>query len=249
MSARYLLRFDDICPTMNWGIWKLIEQILCQSEISPILAVIPDNQDRALMAAAAIDDFWSEVRKWQARGWTIGLHGYQHLYVTREAGIVGIAKKSEFAGLSEQEQEDKLQRAIGIFRKEGVTPEVWVAPSHSFDRATVTALKRIGIRTISDGLTVSPHIDADGMLWIPQQLWKFRRRPFGVWTVCLHLNSWAPKDVDRFRDDVQQYSPAIIDVPTVVNSSKSNGSRALDAIYGAAHLAALSIRRQMRPSS
>lgn len=249
MSPRYLLRFDDVCPTMNWKRWKEIEEVLCRLEISPILAVIPDNQDRTLMAAAAIDGFWSEVRKWQARGWTIGLHGYQHLYVTREAGIVGIAKKSEFAGLSEQEQEDKLQRAIGIFRNEGVTPEVWVAPSHSFDRATIAVLKRIGIRTISDGLAVSPHVDADGMLWIPQQLWKFRRRPFGVWTVCFHLNSWTTEDMDRFRDDVRQYGPAITDMPAVVNSCKQNGNRALDAIYAAAHSTALSIRRQMRPSS
>ena len=45
MSAKYLVRFDDICPTMNWSVWEAVEEVLVEADIKPILAVIPDNQD------------------------------------------------------------------------------------------------------------------------------------------------------------------------------------------------------------
>src|SRR4051794_18231999 len=48
MVPRYLLRFDDICPTMNWPIWDRVEQTLIDQDIQPIVAVIPNNQDPAL---------------------------------------------------------------------------------------------------------------------------------------------------------------------------------------------------------
>src|ERR1700676_5179596 len=77
MSVKFLLRFDDICPTMDWKIWNEVETILVEEGIKPILAVIPDNQDETLHDAEPNRHFWDRVRSWQTRGWTIGLHGYQ----------------------------------------------------------------------------------------------------------------------------------------------------------------------------
>src|SRR5215472_8164987 len=99
MGARYLIRFDDICPTMNWVIWERVEKILVSTGIKPILAVVPDNQDPRLRAAEPNLDFWNKVRGWQSRGWTIGLHGYQHLASTRDGGVLKINKWGEFSGL------------------------------------------------------------------------------------------------------------------------------------------------------
>ncbi|HEX2228742.1 MAG TPA: DUF2334 domain-containing protein, partial [Candidatus Binatia bacterium] len=78
MAARYIIRFDDICPTMNWDIWQQIEKILFQNRLEPILAIVPDNRDTSLMVREARSEFWATARSWQARGWTIGVHGYQH---------------------------------------------------------------------------------------------------------------------------------------------------------------------------
>ena len=78
-----LLRFDDICPTMNWGTWDAGRGPDGPLGLRPILAVVPDNRDPKLVAGPPRADFWERVRGWQARGWTIALHGYQHLYVTR----------------------------------------------------------------------------------------------------------------------------------------------------------------------
>ena len=41
-KTQYLLRFDDICPTMRWDIWAEIEPILIQRNLKPILAVVPE---------------------------------------------------------------------------------------------------------------------------------------------------------------------------------------------------------------
>ena len=73
-GARYLVRFDDLCPTMNWANWRVLEAMLLQAGISPILAVVPDNRDPKLVAGPPAPDFWDHVRAWQARGWAIGLH-------------------------------------------------------------------------------------------------------------------------------------------------------------------------------
>jgi peptidoglycan/xylan/chitin deacetylase (PgdA/CDA1 family) len=204
MNARYLLRFDDICPTMNWEIWAEIEKILTGFKIKPILAVVPDNQDSHLQVAPAHPDFWQQVRRWQSQGWTIGLHGYQHRYVTAEAGIIGFNNYSEFAGLPSAEQEAMLQKGLAIFQHERVRADVWIAPAHSFDTATVTVLKELGLHFINDGFFVFPRVD-NGILWVPQQLWDFRPMPFGVWTVCFHHNEWTPEEMLRFRYNIRQY--------------------------------------------
>jgi hypothetical protein len=44
----FLLRFDDICPTMNWRIWLEVDGLLLERNIKPIIAVIPDDKNQAL---------------------------------------------------------------------------------------------------------------------------------------------------------------------------------------------------------
>ena len=62
-STHYLLRFDDICPTMNWTVWRQIEAALIEHQLKPMLAVVPDNQDPTLKVDTAVKDFWEHVRQ------------------------------------------------------------------------------------------------------------------------------------------------------------------------------------------
>ena len=241
MKTRFILRLDDICPTMNWRIWRLLERDLCELNIKPLMAVIPDNRDRDLMVSAAGgDDFWNGVRSWQKRGWTIGLHGYQHRYLTNMAGMYGRAARSEFAGLPYEIQEIKLRNAIRIFREQQVSPEVWVAPAHSFDATTVSILSKLGVRIISDGYAIYPYQDAEGVTWIPQQFGKFRKLPFGVWTICCHFNSWTDAETDRFRRDLRKYRRHFTAVDDVVKSYRERRRNWLD--LGANRLLDLGLR-------
>jgi predicted deacetylase len=150
----FLLRFDDICPTMNWRMWLEIDELLLKMSIKPIIAVIPDNKYQILFIEKEKEDFWSYVKERQKIGWIIGVHGYQHLCVARNEGIISINSCSEFAGLGEEEQEDKIVKALEIFRANNVKPDLFIAPWHSFDYTTLRVLRRHGIGVISDGFSL-----------------------------------------------------------------------------------------------
>lgn len=211
MTARYLLRFDDICPTMNWTVWSAIEPMLEKHRISPLIAVVPDNQHPKLNVQQARADFWQWVRERQAAGWCIAMHGYQHLYDSDQAGIMGINTRSEFAGHPEDVQREKLARGLAIFRENGVRADAWIAPGHSFDETTVRLLLELGVDTISDGFFLSP-VQHLGAYWIPQQFWHFRPMPGGLWTVCLHHNAYGEAEISQLRRWLGEYSDRMLSV-------------------------------------
>lgn len=215
MKAKYLIRFDDICPTMNWSVWAGVEEILLQNEVKPILAVVPDNQDPKLIVDPPAVDFWARVRLWQQNGWTIALHGYQHVYQTPGSGLVGLNCRSEFVGLSYDEQYKKLSRALEIFRQENVHIDTFVAPAHSFDVVTINALKDLGIKIISDGFYLRPVVSM-GAIFVPQQLWRLRSMLFGVWTVCYHANCFSAENISSFKKDILFYKKSITSMKSVI---------------------------------
>ena len=44
-KLKILLRFDDICPTMNWEQWDRAKQLMNEKGVTALLGVIPDCQD------------------------------------------------------------------------------------------------------------------------------------------------------------------------------------------------------------
>lgn len=230
-KAYYLLRFDDICPTMNWRIWSEIESLLIQSGIRPILAVVPDNRDPKLMIDPGDANFWGRVRSWQSKGWAIALHGYQHYYTNRNPGILRLTPQSEFAGLARVEQEAKLESGLAIFHREGVRTDCWVAPSHSFDWTTVELLAELGVKVISDGLWPWPHTGRRGMTWVPQQLWdRLCPRLPGVWTACYHHNTWSAERLEHFRSNIKGFTSQITSLANVLDSFKGRRLTLLDRV-------------------
>lgn len=229
MTASYLIRMDDICPTMNWAVWDRIEAVFDNYSIKPILAVVPDNQDPQLMVDAANDEFWQRVRGWQRKGWTVGLHGYQHKYETSNSGIVGLNARSEFAGITKALQVERISNGIAIMMSEGVVPNVWVAPGHSFDDNTINALVKNGINVLSDGFFFRP-VTYRGALWIPQQLWRFRALPFGLWTVCFHHNSFNERNLLAFEADIFKYRSQIVAFDNVLATHPASESGIVDKL-------------------
>lgn len=244
MSAKYLVRFDDICPTMDWSIWGKIESVLNKHSIKPILAVVPDNRDPMLMVDPACEIFWERVRAWQAAGWTIALHGYQHRYETTHSGLLGVNSFSEFAGLSYVEQRAKLVQAVAVFSTHGVRVDGWVAPAHAFDATTVKILLELGINVISDGFASRP-VKRLGAVWIPQQMWRFRAMPFGVWTVCYHHNHLSDSAIGQFEMDVARFAHVITSVDQVVRGYPIKPVGFLDATMSLAWLTALRLKRRL----
>lgn len=190
-SAQYLFRVDDACPSMHSERWDACERIFDRFGIKPIVAVVPDNRDPNLECRKRDPLFWNRVRAWQQKGWTIAMHGYQHQfhYVDRRKLILPFYDRSEFAGLSFLEQSEKIRAAWQIFAREQVKPTVWIAPAHCFDQTTLQAIEReTPIRIISDGIARNQYYE-DGFYWLPQQLWSFKEKTYGLWTICLHPNN------------------------------------------------------------
>jgi predicted deacetylase len=185
---RLLLRFDDLCPTMNWDVWDRIEALLDESGVQPILAVVPANEDPRLVVDRENPKFWDRARAWQAKGWVIGQHGYRHVYDSKDPGLVPWWRQSEFAGHPYEVQHARLEQGLKALRREGLNPSTWVAPSHTFDAVTVRALHQLGLRVISDGVGFRPYVDDVGMVWIPMQPWRPWPVRSGTWTLCFHHN-------------------------------------------------------------
>jgi predicted deacetylase len=224
IGPRYLIRLDDACPTIHWERWERVAALLDDYDVRPIVGVIPDNQDEFLHINPPRANFWEVVSKWQRKGWTIGLHGYQHRYVTQDGGLVPISNKSEFAGLALQIQEEKIRKGWQIFQSHRLKPSVWIAPAHSFDKNTLIALKReTDIELISDGIALNC-FTCDGFHWIPQQLWRFRRMPFGTFTICLHPNKMSEGALQQLERDLSKHRRMFIGLSEVQFFTRAKNS-------------------------
>ena len=107
---KILVRFDDICPTMDWNQWNRAMKILKLYHVKPLIGVIPDCQDPDLLIDLPRRDFWDYLKALQADGFAIAMHGYLHLYDTNAQGIVNGTSLSEFAGHSYEEQYEKIRK-------------------------------------------------------------------------------------------------------------------------------------------
>jgi Predicted deacetylase len=179
---------------MNKAKWNKIEGLLDKYDIKPIVGVIPNNEDAELLKYEQNHEFWNTVRAWRDKGWTIGMHGYNHVYSTTSGGINPVNKRSEFAGLSLEKQKGKIQKGIQILNSQGINPEVFIAPSHTFDENTLNALEEISlIRIISDTVANDVYFKSN-FFFLPQQSGKVRRLPFKVITFCYHPNQMIDED-------------------------------------------------------
>jgi predicted deacetylase len=202
--AQYLLRIDDLCPTMHARRWNRLRLLIEEFKIRPILAVIPDNQDHSLDASTPDPSFWNQMRAMKSAGATIALHGFRHLCRSTGRSLLRINRTSEFAGVAIDDQRRYIATGLAMLRAQGLDPELWVAPRHGFDTNTLRALNEEGIRFLSDGLARIP-FQRGGLTWIPQQLWSPVIRSKGLWTICLHPNSTDRAALDTLRAFLQQH--------------------------------------------
>lgn len=196
--TRWLLRFDDVCPTMDWQRWNFVEPLLDAAGAQPMLAIVPDNRDPMLKRNPPNPLFWERARAWQKKGWIIAQHGYQHVYDTARPGLVPWWSRSEFAGHPKAEQEHRLREGFRLMAVEGLMPVAFSAPGHSFDDTTLDVVLTMGIRVVSDGVNFRPYRDGRGLIWIPVQPWTGGLPPCFVGTICIHLNTHpAPGALER----------------------------------------------------
>lgn len=193
----FLIRLDDACEYCDRENWKRMELLLDKYNIKPIFGIIPHCEDTELTEKYAFDaSFWENCDRWIQKGWIPALHGYNHVYSTECGGINPIHNRSEFAGLSIEEQQWKIERGVKILKEHKIAPEIFFAPSHTFDMNTLNALKnKSDIRIISDTVACDVYRKF-GFYFIPLQAGSVRRLPFRIVTFCYHPNTMKDRDFD-----------------------------------------------------
>lgn len=203
--AQYMLRIDDICPTMHRESWMRLVAMIREFRLRPILAVIPENHDPGLRQSPEAPELWAELRSLQAEGAAIGLHGFRHVCASHGRSLIPIHRETEFAGLPVEVQRKRLHTGLDILRNKGLHPSLWVAPRHGFDAKTLAALQSEGIMYLSDGMARRPHLRG-GVVWLPQQLWSPVMKDAGLWTICLHPGAPLLAQMPELRAFVEQHS-------------------------------------------
>lgn len=198
----YLIRLDDAAEYMDCAKWQRVEDILDSAHIVPLAGIIPNCLDTTFTSRYTKDEgFWAKSLRWQNKGWIIGLHGYTHVYNTRSGGINPVHDRSEFAGLPLSEQKEKIRAGYTILKSHSLEPQVFFAPSHTFDENTLEALKtETPIRIICDTIANKIYYK-NGFFFLPQQSGRCRTLPFKFTTIALHPNTMEENDftaLERF---------------------------------------------------
>ena len=204
LSNVYLIRLDDACPNMDAAKWQKMEDMLDKYGVRPMVGIIPNNEDPQTSPDPYDAEFWDKAHRWEAKGWAIALHGYNHVCITEEGmnGLNPMWARSEFAGVSIEQQREKIRKGVAIFKENGISPMYFFAPSHTYDKHTLVALRlESDIRIISDTIATKPYRDGDFTI-IPQLGGHCSEMKIpGVWTFCLHptaMNEAQFKAVEDF---------------------------------------------------
>jgi predicted deacetylase len=243
--AQYLLRFDDLCPTMEYDRWQRCLSLIEEFRLRPILAVIPDNQDEELNLSLPDPEFWPRMRAMEAAGATIALHGYRHLCAKQGESLLPLHHHTEFAGVPEVTQQRWIRTGRGILRGQGLNPTIFVAPRHGFDHTTLRALRREGIPLLSDGFARVP-FERGGITWIPQQLWRPVKKSSGLWTICIHSNFTRAAQVDELRAFIRTHAAQFTSLDRVLAEYPPAGLGPIERLYEAWALWRAQVRRARR---
>lgn len=201
--AQYIYRLDDITPNMNWKNFFRYIELFNHYKVVPLIGIVPDNKDYKLCKNESNDMFWDIMCDLKSKGVVeIAQHGYQHLYGTRDEGILkskfGYKLQSEFSGLNYEVQYNKIKRGKEILIEKKLDTDIFMAPSHSFDKITIQALRDLRFKYITDGIGFYPY-EENGITCIPQQFGTPRKFPFGVITICLHPNDSDEIEFNKVR--------------------------------------------------
>jgi peptidoglycan/xylan/chitin deacetylase (PgdA/CDA1 family) len=173
-----------------------------------------------LLEFAKDPGFWEKAKHWQAKGWRIALHGYEHVYSTNCAGINPVHDRSEFAGLSLEIQREKIREGVRILKDNGLNPTAFFAPSHTFDENTLEALRlESDIRIISDTVANDTYCH-NGFTFIPQQAGRVRELPFKLTTVCLHPNFATNPEFDEIEAFLKAHPGEFLDPNAILPTSR-----------------------------
>lgn len=191
MKELFLVRFDDICPTMDREQFARARELMDRYGIKPMIGIVPHNEDPDLIRADIDNGFWEMIKTLQQSGWTIALHGYTHVYDQDNPKTLLCGRKhSEFAGNSFEKQNEKIKKGKAILEEHGIYTDVFFAPAHTYDVNTLKALSENGFKYNIDGLSTLPYKQC-GITNVPCHSGGVPRKLSLINIAVNHPNEWV----------------------------------------------------------
>ena len=199
---KIFFRIDDVNPGMDWEKFRRFISLMENYRIKPLLGVVPECRDPQLLVSPIRESFWQDIYQMYEEGYKIALHGYDHIYINRRKGIFPLTAKSEFAGVAFELQKQKIRNGLKIFECHGISTDIFMAPSHSFDKNTLRVLRENGFRYITDGYQRACY-RMGGLIFIPiatgiHDIDSCRRKDFQSITITVHTNSMSKTLLSKY---------------------------------------------------
>lgn len=215
--AYYLIRFDDINPRMNWEKFYKLKNIINKYQIKSILGVIPKCEDKSISNFPENKNFLHQIREMKSNGDFIAQHGFQHITDSKDKGLFGNVKRSEFAGLDYKTQYNRIKEGKNILSENEIWQPIFMAPAHSFDITTLEVLKELGFKFITDGFSRFPY-EFKGIKLIPQ----LTSMPLPTYLplisqLCIHVNTLTEKKLNYLIGFIEKNSDLFISPMEVLN--------------------------------
>lgn len=227
MTNKYLIRLDDACPTMDRVKWQRMFDLLDRYGVRPMVGIIPNNKDPKQEIDAPDEEFWNKARLWQQKGYAIALHGYNHCYISDQGlkGLNPLWERSEFSGVSLDVQKQKIRDGFEILSSHEVKPKYFFAPSHTFDKNTLKALRECtDIRIISDTIATKPYRKGD-FVFLPQLGGHCTEMKIsGEWTFCLHPSTMTDANFEMTERFLKEHKDEFVSFDSLsLNKLKGKG--------------------------
>ena len=213
-KRKIMVRFDDICPTMNFFQFERAMEIMRRYSVKPLLGVIPNCKDPELQIETIHEDFWEYLKDLQKYGCKLAMHGYTHRFDMNKRGNINRGFWSEFAGHTYKEQYRRISEGVEFLRKHGIETDIFFAPAHSYDNNTLKALSANGFHYMSDGKSSVP-LYREGILCIPCKSGGCPKiKKYGYYTAVFHAHEWALPEKEngykKFRELCMNYRNDIV---------------------------------------
>jgi peptidoglycan/xylan/chitin deacetylase (PgdA/CDA1 family) len=167
------LRFDDYHQDVDHKAWVEVLSEYDDRGLRGVVAVVPEYEGEQLSA-----DVVPFLKRLEANGWEVAQHGYRHENVGRGRASQGLLgplgrelydERSEFAGLSYEEQERRIGAGKDVLEAHDLTPTTFIPPWHEYDRDTARALSEHGFTALNEGRWPIPRT-VEGVTLVPTHL-------------------------------------------------------------------------------
>lgn len=108
-------------------------------------------------------------------------------------------------------QTEKIRKCVAIFKENGFNPKYFFAPSHTYEKSTLEALKlESDIRIISDTIATKPYREVD-FVFIPQLGGHCSEMKIpGIWTSCLHPTAMNDAQFDAVETFLKEHKDEFV---------------------------------------